>query len=94
MEELSVTIKICDRQYPMKVRAADEARVRKVGQLINEQVRSYSTQFGIHDKQDLLAMVAFDCLVDKLKAGSEAQDDPQLHQALEAMQQAIDQALT
>ena len=68
MEELAVNIRICDRVYPMKVRATDEARVRAAGKLLNEQVKSYTNQFGIHDKQDLLAMVAFDCLIDTLKA--------------------------
>jgi len=33
----------------------------------NEKIKSYRNQFGIEDNQDLLAMVAFDCLVDKMK---------------------------
>jgi len=68
MEELAVNIRICDRVYPMKVQAADEARVRAAGKVLDEQVKAYTNQFGIHDKQDLLAMVAFDCLIDTLKA--------------------------
>ena len=68
MEELAVNIRICDRVYPMKVQTTDEARVRAAGKLLNEQVKAYTNQFGIHDKQDLLAMVAFDCLIDTLKA--------------------------
>ena len=67
MEELAVNIRICDRVYPMKVHATDEARVRAASKLLNEQVEAYTNQFGIHDKQDLLAMVAFDCLIDTLK---------------------------
>jgi len=38
------------------------------GKLINEKIKSYREQFGIDDKQDLLAMVAFDCLIDKMAA--------------------------
>ena len=68
MEELAVNIKICDRVYPMQVQSTDEARVRTASKLVNKQVQAYSDQFGIHDKQDLLAMVAFDCLIDNLKA--------------------------
>ncbi|UII23455.1 cell division protein ZapA [Fulvivirga ligni] len=68
MDELSIRIKIADREYPMKVKAEDEARVRSAGKQINERIRSYREQFGIDDKQDLLAMVAFDCLVDKMEA--------------------------
>jgi cell division protein ZapA len=66
MEELSIKIKIADREYPMKVKRSDEERVRLAGKLINEKLKSYREQFGIDDKQDLLAMVAFDCLVDKM----------------------------
>lgn len=68
MEELSIKIRIADREYPMKVKRADEERVRIAGKLINEKLKSYREQYGIDDKQDLLAMVAFDCIVDKMTA--------------------------
>ena len=49
----------------MKVIPEDEERIRKAGRVINEKIKHYAQQFGIDDKQDLLAMVAFDILVDK-----------------------------
>lgn len=66
--ELSIKIKIADREYPMKVSADKEARIRTAGKIINDKLKSYREQFGIDDKQDLLAMVAFDCVVDKMQA--------------------------
>ncbi len=66
MEELSIKIKIADREYPMKVKRDDEERVRMASRLINEKLKSYRDQFGLEDKQDLLAMVAFDSLVEKM----------------------------
>lgn len=69
MGDLSVKIKICDREYPMRVSPDEEAKIRKAGKLINERIRSYRDQFRIDDKQDLLAMVAFDCLVESLSSG-------------------------
>jgi cell division protein ZapA len=66
MEDLSIKIKIADREYPMKVKRQDEERVRMAGRLINEKIKSYGEQFGINDKQDLLAMVSFDCLIEKI----------------------------
>jgi len=66
MEELSIKIKIADREYPMKVKRKVEERIRAAGKLINEKIKHYREQFGLDDKQDLLAMVAFDCLVDKM----------------------------
>ncbi len=76
-EELSVKVKICDRAYPMKVPTDKEACVRQAGKMINSQVEAYKRKFDIHDPQDLLAMVAFDCLVDSLahKEGMRATED-------------------
>ncbi|WP_421872559.1 cell division protein ZapA [Marinoscillum sp.] len=67
MTELSIKLKIANREYPMKVKAEDEEGIRKAGKLVNEKIKAYRDQFGIDDNQDLLAMVAFDCLVDKMK---------------------------
>jgi cell division protein ZapA len=66
MRELSIKIKIADREYPMTVKAEEEERIRKAGKLINERLKSYRERFGIDDKQDLLSMVAFDALIDRL----------------------------
>lgn len=94
MEAIAVKIKIGDRTYPMRVQAADEARVRKAGKLLNEQVKTYSEQFGIHDKQDLLAMVAFDCLVATLKSDTTAEYDTQsLTDRINTLTQRVDQTL-
>ena len=66
MAELSIRLKIGDREYPMKVDAADEEKIRKAGKIINERIRNYRNRFGINDKQDLLAMVAFDCIIEQM----------------------------
>lgn len=75
MEELSVRIKIGDREYPMKVHPSEEQHIRMAGRLINDKMKSYESNFGIHDKQDLLAMVAFDAVVEKMRAGDKLQED-------------------
>lgn len=67
MEELSIKIKIIDREYPMRVAPDEEERLRMAGRMVNEKFKFFRDQFGIDDKQDLLAMVAFDCLVERLK---------------------------
>ena len=67
MEELSIRIRIANREFPMRVAPEEETRVRKAAKLVNERMQTYSDQFGIQDQQDLLAMVAFDCLVEQMK---------------------------
>ena len=74
MGDLSIKIKILDREYPMRASANEEERLRKAGKAINEQLRMFRAQFGLDDKQDLLAMVAIVCMAEKLKLDeSEAQ---------------------
>lgn len=67
MSSLSIKIKICDREYPMRVSSDNEEMVRQAGKVLHEKIKQYRDRFGIDDKQDLLAMVAFDCLVERLK---------------------------
>ena len=66
----------------MKVKADDEERIRRAGKIVNEKIKNYQDQFGIDDRQDLLAMVAFDCLVEKLKyeESAETSDDYALNE--------------
>lgn len=94
MDELSIKIKIADREYPMKVKPEDEERVRKAGKNINERIRSYRERFGIDDKQDLLAMVAFDCLVDKMETEENKGDlDDSVLEKINQLNQLVNQSL-
>jgi cell division protein ZapA len=95
MEELSVKIKIGGRVYPMRVQVADEKCVRTAGKLINEQIKSYSAKFGIHDQQDLLAMVALGYLIDTLKLKNEVDQEAQtLEKQVDSLVQLVEQVLT
>lgn len=78
MGELSIRIKIGDREYPMRVEAEDEERVRKAGRMVNEQLRAYRERFGTTDKQDLLAMVAFDTCMQKVEHETARRDMEQV----------------
>lgn len=93
MGELSVRIKIADRDYPMKVEASDEARIRNAGKQINERMKAYRERFGIDDKQDLLAMVAFDCLVDTNQPDEGNVTDESVVEKISALNHLISQAL-
>ena len=75
METLSIKIKIGDREYPMKVKVEDEARIRRAGKLINDKLKKYREEFGLDDRQDLLAMVAFDCMVETMELNEISSED-------------------
>ncbi len=94
MESLSIKIKISDRIYPMKVKPEDETFVRTASKNLAERIRSYQKKLGIQDQQDLLAMVAFDCLVAYLKVqGSDRKRADQLMQKISSWGDYIEKAL-
>ena len=94
MDKLSIKVKISDREYPMKVDPVDEENIRRAGRIINESLRSYREKFGIDDKQDLLAMVAFDSTVEKLKLeGKSHQVDDTVEHKLAKLNQIISEAI-
>lgn len=78
MDTLSIRLKIGDREYPMKVKTEDEAKIRHAGKLINEKIKRYREEFGLDDKQDLLAMVAFDCMIESLEQDKINTEDSEL----------------
>ena len=75
MGKLSIKIKIADREYPMRIDVTEEEHLRIAGRVINEKIKTYSSKFGIDDKQDLLAMAAFDAIVERLKAEKNVNQD-------------------
>ena len=94
MDHLSIKIRLADRDYPMKVKSDDEEKVRNAGKLINEKLRSYREQFGIDDKQDLLAMVAFDSVVDKLETEKQEKEaDDSVIQKINHLNHLVSQSL-
>jgi cell division protein ZapA len=75
METLAIRVKIGIREYPMRVKIEDESKIRQAGKLINEKLKKYKEEFGLDDNQDLLAMVAFDCMVESLETNAENAGD-------------------
>ena len=94
MGELSIKIRISDRDYPMRVDASEEERIRIAGKLINEKLKHFREQFGIDDKQDLLSMTVFDAVMDKLKANQANTDNETIVQhKIEHIDRILSEAL-
>ena len=72
MEPIKIKLKIAEREYPLTVQPAEEERIRKASKLINERIAFYKERMRVADMQDLLAMVAFDSLMNKLDAENHA----------------------
>ena len=94
MEKLSIKVKIADREYPLKVRKDEEERIRMAAKLLNEKIKQFKDQFGKDDKQDLLAMAAFDMAVESLRQQeSVALNNEHLDNRLDYLEDLINTAL-
>lgn len=94
-QSLSIKLKLADRDYPMQTDSDTESRLRKAAKIINEKVKDYRKQFGIEDRQDLLAMVALDYAVESLTLTQDNEDVKDLvSNKLEFWNQLIDSALS
>ncbi|MBT31203.1 MAG: cell division protein ZapA [Thalassobius sp.] len=67
MKDFFIKIKIADRTYSLKIKPEDEEILRQAAKAIENKLKLRQEQMRINDKQDLLAMVAFDAEVEKLK---------------------------
>ncbi len=57
MEELTITVKIAERPYRLKVKQSEEELIREAVKDIEERITAYAEQYAYKDMQDLLAMV-------------------------------------
>ncbi len=91
---LPIKLKIADRDYPMQVEMPEEAKLRAVGKHINQQLKQYREEYGVEDKQDLLAIFAVDCMMDR---NALEEDKTSLEniilQKIQSLDQLIDQVL-
>lgn len=94
MEQLSIKVKIADREYPLKVRKDEEERIKMAAKLLNDKIKQFKDQFGKDDKQDLLAMAAFDLAVEKLRKEEKiALTNEHLENRLDYLEDLINTAL-
>ena len=71
MDEITINISLLDRPYRLSVARADEEKVRKAGNLINERVKYYSKHYAYKDAQDLLSMTALQFATSVVKMDAE-----------------------
>lgn len=90
MEQLSIKLKIGNREYPMTIKKEEEQLIREVGKKINEEIKSYQDKMNIDEPQDLLAMVAFDSYMKLLSKKTSSIESNKLLEKLKRINQTID----
>lgn len=90
MDELiSINITIGERQYPLKIRKAEEEIVRQAEHLINEKFNDFQLRFTGQEKIDYLAMSALMNLIDQLRNQSGTLQEAELLQKKFAEAEAL-----
>jgi cell division protein ZapA len=70
---LQIRIKIAEKEYVLHAEPAEEPLLRAAAKRLNEQLKATQKQLGVLDRQDLLAMAAFDGMVKQLQQEQLAQ---------------------
>ena len=90
MDTLSIRIKIADREYPLKIKAQEEELIRKTAKSINQKIKTFREEYGIDDKQDLLAMMIFEFMVEHNKQEAKIEElNNQLDQKLDLLKSQV-----
>ncbi len=90
MSDLSIKIKIADKEYTVRIVPEDEKIFRLASEMLTTAIKAKKEQMRIYDKTDLLAMVAFDCIFDKIQA---EQSQNIANKKLDKLQQRIQVAI-
>ncbi len=72
MEEISITVRIADRQYKLTIEKEEEEVFRKATKLLAEKLMEYAQNYAFKDKQDLMALVALQYTSSSLKFEEQA----------------------
>jgi cell division protein ZapA (FtsZ GTPase activity inhibitor) len=73
MTEVTVSLNIAGRNYPLKVNKEDVAKLNEAERMINAKLDLYEKSFSVKDKQDLLAM----CIINFATEITRKQDEIQ-----------------
>ncbi len=86
MDEIKINVVIAERSYRMTVNKADEAKVLKAAEILNEGIKSYKQAYDYRDYQDLLSMLCLQFATLNVKYESDvAYKDQRLEQKLDEL---------
>ena len=86
VDEIKINVVIAERSYRLTVNKADEAKVLKAADMLNERIKSYKQTYDYRDYQDLLSMLCLQLATLNVKYESDAAyKDQRLDQKLDEL---------
>ncbi len=86
---ISVNIVIGDRNYRVRIDAADEESVRKIAKLINDKIVEFKSSFAGKDMQDYISMVLLWFVTEQQQGNISASG---IHEALNNLEELLGKA--
>ena len=85
-DEIRINVIIAERSYRMTVNKADEAKVLKAAEMLNDRIKSYKQAYDYRDYQDLLSMLCLQLATLNVKYESDAAyKDQRMEQKLDEL---------
>ena len=67
MGQFSISITVADRPYKLVIDKESEEMFRRAAKLVDDRIKTYSSNYAYKDKQDLIAMVALEHTINYLQ---------------------------
>lgn len=85
-DEIKIQVVIAERNYRLTIDKADEEKVLKAADMLNERIKSYKQTYDYRDYQDLLSMLCLQLATLNVKYESDAAyKDQRLEQKLDEL---------
>ena len=86
----TINIQIAGREYPVNVTPDTEALMQQAADMVNQEVKKYSSSYAVSDPRDLLAMCALQLAFQSLeKEQSEHTNKERLEKKVKAIEAAL-----
>ncbi len=89
-DKLTITIKIAEKRYPLKIERNEEEKIRKAAKMINDTLTQYKHKYGEKDIKDYLSMVALQYATKSVEL-DQSTDNQKLTQEIENITQNLDE---
>jgi cell division protein ZapA (FtsZ GTPase activity inhibitor) len=89
-----ITVLIASRPYPLKIKAGDEAVIRRIVSEVNDTITLFQNTYSAKDRQDCVAMALLTYAVDLHKTQSKPSlNDTALNDRLYRLENLVTSAL-
>ena len=91
-DEIKINVVIAERNFRLTIKKADEDKVIKAAEMLNERVKSYKQTYNYRDYQDLLSMISLQIATLNVKYENDAAyKDQFLEQKLDEMSDLLNE---